>query len=182
MGGWAAFPQFPLDQFKVLVGLAHSQAIWPQPWQLKHCRELGSFLSAVPSLHPWLFCPWGILVVVPVPWPTDVLHTEAVCPRLVWPLWELGGQECSCLSPPMASLSGAIWGAGWAVALTCLCQGGHQFGNLLPQSHSALYRFCGHGRPSPYLIMGFFILTLCLVSSNHQLGMSGPGVAIKISY
>ena len=85
-------------------------------------------------------------------------------------------------SPPTLSLSGAIWGAGGAVALSCSGQGGHQFGNLVPQFHSALYRVCGHSRPSPYLIMGFFILTLCLVGSNHQLGISGPGVAIEVPY
>ena len=54
---------------------------------------------------------------------------------------------------PTASLSGAIWGAGWAVALSHPGQGGHQFGNLLPHFHSALYRVCGHSRPSPYFIM-----------------------------
>ena len=30
--------------------------------------------------------------------------------------------------------------------------------------------------------MGFFIFTLNLASSNHQLGIGGPGIAIKISY
>ena len=63
-------------------------------------------------------------------------------------------------SPPMASLSGAIWGAGWAVALSCPCQGSHQFGNLVLQFCSALYRVCGYGRSSPYLIAGFLIFTL----------------------
>ena len=78
------------------------------------------------------------------------------------------------LSPPMASLSGAIWGIGGAVALFCSGQGSHQFGNLVPQFCSALYRICGHSWPRPYLVTGLFILTLCLVSSNHQLGISGP--------
>ena len=70
---WAAFPQFPLDWFNVLAGVAHSQAIWPQPWHLKHWRELQSFLLALSSLGSWVFCPWCLLLVVPVPWPTDAL-------------------------------------------------------------------------------------------------------------
>ena len=86
------------------------------------------------------------------------------------------------LSPPMASLSGAIWGTGEAVALSCSGQDGHQFGNLVSQLCSTLYRVCGHGRPSPYFITGFLILTFHLVGSNHQLGISGPGVAIEIPY
>ena len=86
------------------------------------------------------------------------------------------------LSSPMASLSRAIWGAGKAVALSCSDQGGHQFGNLVPQFHSALYMVYGHDRPSPYLIMGFFILILCLAGSNHELGISSPEVAIEVPY
>ena len=107
----------------------------------------------------------------------------AVCPRPIWPLWELGGQECSCLSvPPTASLSWSILGAGWAVALSCSGQGSHQLGYLVPQLCSALHVLCGHDRPGPYLVMAFFILTLYLVSSDHQLGICGPRVAIEISY
>ena len=87
-----------------------------------------------------------------------------------------------CLSPPTAPLSGAILGTGRAVTLPCFGQGGHQFVNLVPQFCSILYRFCGHGRHSPYLITGFLILFLYFLGSNHQLGMSGPGVAIEISY
>ena len=89
-------------------------------------------------------------------------------PRLVWPLWELGSQEYFCPSvPPMASLSGAIWGTDWAVALSCPGQGGHQFGNLVPQFCDTLPRVSGHGSPSPYFIMGFLILAFCLTGSNH---------------
>ena len=92
-GGWATFPWFPLDWFKVLAGLGHSWTIWPQPWHLKHWREQGFLLLAVPpclSLAPWLFCPWSLLVVVPALWLKDVLWTKAVWPRPVWLLWELG--------------------------------------------------------------------------------------------
>ena len=95
-----------------------------------------------------------------------------------------GATRCApvLLFPPIASMSGAIWGTGWAVAMSCPSQGGHQFSNLLPPFCSALHRVCGHGRPNPYFITGFLILTLCLVGSNHQLGIGGPWVAIEIPY
>ena len=41
-------------------------------------------------LSPWLFCPWSLLVVVSVPWLVDMPQPVTVCPRPVWPLWELG--------------------------------------------------------------------------------------------
>ena len=85
-------------------------------------------------------------------------------------------------APPLASLSGVIWSAGWAVALSCPGQGSQQFGNLVPQFCSALYGVCGHGSPSPYLIMGFLILTFCLVGDNHQLEIGGAGVTLEIPY
>ena len=89
-GGWATFSWFSPDWFKDFAGVTHSQAMWPQPWHLKHWRELGSFLFEVPSLDPCVFGPWPPVVVVPVSWPTEVLQAEAVSPRPVLPLWELG--------------------------------------------------------------------------------------------
>ena len=91
VGGWATFPQLSPVWFNDLAGMAHSWAMWPKPWHLKHWGELGSFLFEMlpcPSMDPWAF-PW-LWPVVPVPWPADTLWTEAVCPRPVWPLWELG--------------------------------------------------------------------------------------------
>ena len=41
-GGLAAFPQFPSSLFNVLAGVAHSLAIWPQPWHLRYWSELES--------------------------------------------------------------------------------------------------------------------------------------------
>ena len=78
------------------------------------------------------------------------------------------------LSPPTASLSGAIWGAGLAVALSCPGQGGHQFGNLVAQFCGTLPRVSGHGSCSPYFITwasSFSFSTLW--ADNHQLGISG---------
>ena len=85
-------------------------------------------------------------------------------------------------SPTMASLSGAIWGPGWAIALSCPSQCDHEFGNLVPHFHSTLYRVCGHGTCSCYFIVGFLILAFCLMGSNSQLGISGPGDAIELPY
>ena len=61
-----------------------------------------------------------------------------------------------CPSPPMVSLSGTIWGASWAVALSCPSQCGHQFVNLVPQFHSASIGS---------VIMADLALTLSLASS-----------------
>ena len=166
-GGWAAFPQFPLDWFKGVAGVEHSWAIWPQPWHLKHWRELGSLLLAVPShlaLVPWLFCPWCLLIVVLVLWPVGVLQSRAICSSLVQLLWELGhpGVPLSVCPFPQP-LSGDIWGTGWAATLPCPGQGSNQFGNLLPQFFGTLSRVFGHGSPSPYLVLDCLVLTFCLV-------------------
>ena len=87
---------------------------------------------------------------------------------------------------PVPSHGLSVWGYSghWAraVAPSCPSQCSHQFSSLVPQFHSALCRVCGHSRPSPYFIMGFLILAFCLVGSNHQLGISSPGVAIEIPY
>ena len=72
-----------------------------------------------------------------------------------------------CPSPPMASLSHAVWGTDWAAALPCLGWGSHQFGNLLHRSCGALPRVDGHGSPSPYFVPDLLILTFHLLGSNH---------------
>ena len=185
-GGCATFHWFPLDWFKALAGVGHSQAIWPQPWHLKHLRELGSLLLALPSclsLAPWLFCPWSLLIVVPVPQLVDVLWLKAVS-QISLAIMGAGAARSTSFhpSPPTASLSGAIWGTDWAVALPCPGQGSHEFGNLVPQFCGTLLRVGGHGSPSPYFITGFLILTFCLVGGNHQLRIRGPGVTVEIPY
>ena len=114
-GDWPTFPQFPPDWFKVLAGVAHSQAIWPWHWHLKHCKKLVSFLLMVPSLDSWVFCAWPLLVVVAVLWLTDALWAEVVCPRLVQPLWELGRPRvllsiCPLPWPLCLGLFGALAG------------------------------------------------------------------------
>ena len=118
-GVWAAFPQFPPDGFKVFVGMAHSQAMWPQPWHQKHWRELGYFLFEVP---PWLSLDHGHFVPGLDFW--SLYHGWQIHCRL---RWSVPGQFDHCgarvtrsvpvhPSSPTASLSGAIWGTGWAVS------------------------------------------------------------------
>ena len=81
---------------------------------------------------------------------------------------------------PYSPMSGAIWGTARAVALSCSGQGSHQLVYMIPQLCSALDKFSGYGRPSPHLVMGLFIFALNLASSNHELGIGGPGIAIEI--
>ena len=69
----------------------HSLSIWPQPWHLKHCRALGSFMFwALPRapVSAW---------VLPLLWEAvatllaaEELQVEVLWPRPVQPLWELG--------------------------------------------------------------------------------------------
>ena len=54
---------------------------------------------------------------------------------------------------PTASLSGTIWGTGWAVALPGPGHCGHQFSDLVPQICVTLLWVSGHGCPTPYLYM-----------------------------
>ena len=122
-GGVGHIPLVHRDWFKAVAGVGHSQAMWPQPWHVKHWRELGSLLLAVPSclvLVLWLFCPWFLLMVVPVPWPVHVLQSGLVCPRPVWSLWELGWPGVPLSVHPSHGLSpslGLFGGTGWAAAL-----------------------------------------------------------------
>ena len=87
VGGFATSPWFPPSLFNILAGVAHSLAIWPQPWHLKHWSELESFAFSIlpwPSLGLWVFpLPWG---TVPTLLEAEELQAEVVWPRPVWPL------------------------------------------------------------------------------------------------
>ena len=181
-GGWATFPQFPPDWFKAVAGVGYSQAIWPPSWHLKHYRELGTLLLDVPSclsLAPWLFCPWSLLIEVPVQWP--VLWPEVVCPRLVWLLWELEQpgvllSVCPLPQPLCLGLFGVLAGLLPCPALVRTAS------NLVTQFLGTLPRASGHGSPSPYFITSFLVLTFHLVGSNHQLRIGSSGVTVEIPY
>ena len=91
VAGWTTFPWFPSSLFNGFARVAHSLAIWPQPWHLKHCRVLESFTFWV---LPW--APVGAWVL-PLLWEAvatllaaEELWAEVFWPRPVWPLWELG--------------------------------------------------------------------------------------------
>ena len=185
VGDWPTFPQFPPDWFKAVARVGYYQAIWPNPWHLKHWRNLGSLLLAVPSclaLVPWLLCPWFLLVVVPVPWPVSVLWSRAVCPRLVQLVWELGvTRSTPCLSIISHGLS--VWGylGHWLGCCPALpWSGWPSIGNLVPQICGTLPKVGGHGSPSPYLFPDFLILAFHLADSNHQLGIWSPRGAVEI--
>ena len=78
--GVSCIPLVPPVWFKADAWVGHSLAMWPHPWHLKHWREFGSHLLAVPSLLvlvPWL--PWPLL---PVPLPLP--HAQWVSCRLGW--------------------------------------------------------------------------------------------------
>ena len=130
----------PQTGLKSLLGWHIPKIMCPQPWHLKHGRELVSFLFEVLpwlSLDPWLF-PW-LWPVVPVPWPAATLWAVGVCPRTVLPLWELRwlGAFLSICPLPWP-LCWAIWSTAGPVALYCSCQGSHQPGCLVYNSVAPL--------------------------------------------
>ena len=62
--GLGHIPLVPPDWFKADAGVGHSLAMWPHPWHLKHWREFGSHLLAMPSL----LVTWLLWLLLPVPW------------------------------------------------------------------------------------------------------------------
>ena len=141
-GGWATFPQFPLDWFKVLAGVAHSQAnmaptLAPEPLEGAGVLPVGGAFSR----------PLGVLSMASSRGGPCAMADRCAADQgsLSQTMSAIMGARVARsapvhLSPPMASLSVAIWGAGRAVALSCSGQGSHQFGNLVPQFCSALFR------------------------------------------
>ena len=121
-GGFGHITSGPPDWFNNLAVVANPKAIWLQPWHLKHWRELGPFLLAV-SLA--IFGPLGI--------PSLVLTCDACAMAGRYAAgWGSLFQASSAimgvgairsvpvhLSPPTAPPSGAIWGTGGSVALSC---------------------------------------------------------------
>ena len=107
-GGLTAFPWVPPSLFNCIAGVAHSQAIWSQPWHLKQCQA--------PCVPPCtLVCMFwfplrgdSALVLLTM----EELQVE-VWPRPVQPLWELGQTEvflsiCPLPWPLCLGLLGAL--------------------------------------------------------------------------
>ena len=86
-----AFPWVPPSLFNGAAGVAHSLAMWPQPWHLKHCRVLEPRVPCVPPCTPFCTC-WFPLCgdLTPALLVIEELWAEVVWPRPVQPLWELG--------------------------------------------------------------------------------------------
>ena len=116
-GGLTTFPQVPPSLFNIFAGVAHSLAMWPQPWHLKHWKLLESLMPGAPAcvpvcahIFPLLWKSALSLVVA------EELRMEAVWPRPVQPLWELGWtgvflSTCPLPWPLCLGLFGAL--AGW---------------------------------------------------------------------
>ena len=96
-GGFDCISPGPPSLFNILARVAHSLAMWPQPWHLKHCKVLESLMLWAPPCAP--FCArtfphhWDSVLSLVV---AQELWMEAVWPRPVWPLWSWGRQECFC--------------------------------------------------------------------------------------
>ena len=89
--GFDYIPLVPPSLFNGFPRVAHSLAIWPQPWHLKHCRVLESFVFWALRYTPvdaWVLpLPCEAVVTLPA---TEELWAKMFWPRPVWPLWELG--------------------------------------------------------------------------------------------
>ena len=96
------------------------------------------------------------------------LWAEVVCPRPGSAIVGAGVTRSVPvhLSSSMASLSGAVWDTGRAVALSCSGQGSHQLGYLIPKLCSALDRFSGLGWPKPLPCHG--LLHFCSPPCEQQ--------------
>ena len=109
--GVSHIPSVPLDCFKVDAGVGHSLAMQPHLWHLKHWRDFGSCLLAVPSLLgpvPWLL--WGGL--------------SRVTSTIVG-VWMIGGCT-TILAPPIDSLLRATWYTRGIATLPSLGQSSHE--------------------------------------------------------
>ena len=119
----------------------------------------------IPRISLFIVLPWFLLTVVTVLWSVGVLLVWGSLSKTGLAIMRAGVARSTpvCLSPPLVTLPGAIWGTGWAATLPCPGQGGHQFGNLLPQFCGVLLRVSGHGSPSPYLVPNLsFSLSPCV--------------------
>ena len=115
-GGLTAFPWVPPSWFNIFPRVAHSLAIWPQHWHLKHCSKLESLVLWVPPCAPFCAHVFPLLGESVLYLPTaEELWAETVWPRSVWPLWELGWvgvllSACPLPWPLSLGLLGALAG------------------------------------------------------------------------
>ena len=144
-----------------------------------------SFLFEVPpwpSLDPWAFCPWPQVVVVPMPWPTEVLQVETVCPRPVQPLWEFGhpGVFLSDHPLPQPLCLGLFEALLGLLPCPALVRAAIGLATWFPKSVVPL---------TGSVVTADLALTLSWASSffafglvGSELGIGGPRIAIKVLY
>ena len=137
--------------------------------------------TLMPSISPLTALPLISITIAPVPWPVGVLQSRAVCPRLVWLLWELGqlGVHLSAFPLPQPLSPGLLWVL--AVLLPC---------PTLVRAAINLPICCPNSVvPSPELVataalaLTFFldlIFAFHLMGGNHQLQIRSPGGAVEI--
>ena len=141
-GGFDCIPWFPLSLFNGFARVAHSLAIWLQPWHLKHCRVLESCILGIALCTCWCLGTSPSLWSSGYPTWTEELWAKVFWPRPVQSLWELGwtGVFLSVLPLPWPlylGLFGAL--AGKYLVMPCLVwPSTRQFGYPVPLSHLTL--------------------------------------------
>ena len=99
--GVGCIPSVPPDWFKAVAGVAHSYAIWPQPWQHWKVGVPPVGHTFMLSIIPVTALPLISTYSSPCPTASSVLWSGEVCPGLVWPLWELGQPGVSLSAHPL---------------------------------------------------------------------------------
>ena len=164
--------------FNVLAGVAHSLAMWPQPWHLKHCSAVGvpGVVGTILGDHLMFGCsslPWGTVFTQLA---VEELQAEVVWPRPFHPLWELGQvgvflSICPLPWPLYLGLFGALTGQLPCSALVRVAI------NLTIWLSSSFechpLHFSGCSRPTPDFVFGLLCLAFCFVGCDHQLGVGG---------
>ena len=183
VGGLTTFPQFPPSLFNGFARVAHSLAIWPQPWHLKHCRALGSFACfgncPMAPVSTW---------VLPLLWEAVATLTcsrRAASWRCSDPgqsdhCGSWGRQEYSCPSCPIPwplflGLLGAVAGQ---VPCSALVRVAINLVIWSPSSFEHVCHFSGSGWPCSNLFFGILHLTFHFSSCYHELGVGGLRVTV----
>ena len=124
MRGFDCIPSVPPSLFNGFAGVAHSLAIWPQPWHLKHCTALESFaLWALPwaPVDAWVLHP----TLGSSGYPTCSRGAASGGVLAQASLTNVGaGADRSIplhLSSPMMPVPGTIWSASRAECPVLLC-------------------------------------------------------------
>ena len=169
-GGLTAFPWIPSSLFKTLARVVHYLAMWPQPWHLKHCKELESLLLCAPPCTPFCALMFPLcgdsmpsLLVI------EELQMEVVWPRPVQPLWELGWNGVFLFVHPLPwplclGLLGAL--AGW-LPCSAMVKAAISLAIWSPSSFEPEATSVVAADLALTFFFGLFCLTLCSSCCNH---------------